>query len=305
VRAWVLSLCGGALAAVGGCTVGQGSGSASGSLWVIGCNGSANYGVTNLDGYGPPAPLPYNLNPTFFAGIPIEDLEMGQQQMNQISIRMQSTGLQLIYTDTLYFDVNNSFEVARCLRGRTVNGQPDYNVTENLPLSLGQGGGAVPTTLWCDWSGTAFTDGGPPDAGVAGPPDAGASLDGGMSVMAQYPRIHLTPYTDVISSLGLLQTCPTAFVAGDAVDGWIQFQNFGAAEEPDLPPEQRTGVPPGFVINYGDRMSAHFHIVLGDSQVVTAIQNNTAVPTNPLIGGTLDGYFDFELARGRAAQPFP
>ena len=28
------------------------------------------------------------------------------------------------------------------------------------------------------------------------------------------------------------------------------------------------------------------------------------IPT-PLIGGTLDGYFDFDLERGRAAQPFP
>jgi hypothetical protein len=308
VRAWALLLGGGALVAIGGCTVGQGSGSAGGSLWVIGCSGGANYGLPDRNNlYGPPLAAPYQLGPSFFAAIPMDDFKMGQEQMNQISIRMQSSGLEIVYTDTLYFDVQNSYEVARCLRGAiTKDGQPDYLVTEPLPLSLAPAGSTgVPRTLWCDWTGTAFTAGGPPDAGTPGPPDAGASLDGGMSVTAQYPRIHLTPYTDLHSSIGLLQTCPTALVVGDAIDGWIQFENFGAAEQPNLAPDQRTHVPSGFVINYGDRMSAHFHVVLGDSQVVTAIESNTAIPTQPLIGGTLDGYFDFELARGRAGQPFP
>ena len=31
----------------------------------------------------------------------------------------------MMYTDSLYFDVRNSYQVARCVRGRTVNGQPD------------------------------------------------------------------------------------------------------------------------------------------------------------------------------------
>ena len=190
-----------------------------------------------------------------------------------------------------------SYEVARCIRGRTVNGQPDYLVSAPLPLTLATAANPTPTTLWCDWTGTAFARGG-------GALDAGASLDGGMSTMAAAPRIHLTPYTDIIGSIGLFQTCPDGNQAGTVMDGWIQFSSFGSAEEDNLPPDQRTAVPANFVINFGERLRANFHLVIGDTRYVTAVQGATP-PTAPNIGGTLDGYFDFNLARGRSAQPFP
>jgi hypothetical protein len=97
----------------------------------------------------------------------------------------------------------------------------------------------------------------------------------------------------------------------DAVSGgvtsdisWIEFQNFGSAEESDVAPEMRTGIPSDFVINYGGRLRANFHLVLQDAQVITAVETNQPAPA-PLVGGTLDGYFDFDLERGRAAQAFP
>jgi hypothetical protein len=140
---------------------------------------------------------------------------------------------------------------------------------------------------------------------MPGAPDAGTSLDGGMSIMAAAPRIHLTPYTDIIASLGLFMTCPDGNNAGAGVDGWIQFQSFGGAEQSDLPPDQRMPIGWDFVINYGDRLRATFHMVIGDPRYVNAVETGSTPPTAPVIGGTLDGYFDFDLARGRSAQPFP
>jgi len=123
--------------------------------------------------------------------------------------------------------------------------------------------------------------------------------------MASAPRIHLTPYTDVIGSLVLYQTCPDGNNVGSVVDGWIQFESFGSAEQSNLAPEERTPIPFGFVINYGERLRATFHAVIGDPRYVTAVKTGATPPTSPNIGGTLDGYFDFDLARGRSAQPFP
>jgi hypothetical protein len=296
----------GALGTFGGCSVGQGSGSAMGSLFVASCDNKANFG-TPMDG-GPGymiAPQPFGITPKFFAGAPAEDLIQGPGAMNQLFMRMASSGLLEMYTDFLEFDVTYSYEVARCIRGRTVNGQPDYLVYAPLPLTLATAADPMPTTLWCDWTATAFSDGGAPDAAMPGGPDAGASLDGGMSIMASAPRIHLTPYTYVIASLGLFQTCPDGNNAGAGIDGWIQFQSFGTAEQSDRPPEQRTPIGPEFVINFGDRLRATFHVVIGDPRFVTAVKTGSMPPSAPVIGGTLDGYFDFDLARGRSAQPFP
>jgi hypothetical protein len=304
VRAWVWIAACGALAALGGCAVGSGSGSATGSLFVVDCNYGASLGTTNGTTL---LPGPYTLAPTFFAGTPIEDQIRGPQQMNVIEIRMQTSGLE--FSDALEFDVQSSYEVARCVRGRTVNGQPDYLVYAPLPAVLGTAANPSPTTLWCDWSGMAFSDGGVADAAIPGTPDAGMPLDGGMSTTAPAPRIHLTPYTaqeaSVIGSISLQTTCPGSVAAGVAMDGWIQFENFGGAEEADKTPELRDPVSPGFVINYGDRLRATFDAIIGDPRYVTALQMGMAPPTSPAIGGELAGYFDFDLARGRAAQPFP
>ncbi len=294
-RRTLLGACGAAIA-LGGCTVGSGSGAASGSLFVVACNYGATLGDMRPDGTIQAGP--YDLAPTFFAGTPTDDQIKGPQQMNVIDIQMKTTGLE--FSDSLGFNIQNSFEVARCVRGRTTNGQPDYLVSMPLPAELG-----TPTTLWCDWSGMAFSDGGVPDAAMPGTPDASTALDGGMSTMAQAPRIHITPFTDVVASLILPTTCPGSVAAAIAMDGWIQFQNFGTAEQDDRAPADRDPVPPGFIINYGDRLRASFDITLGDQRYVTAIETGTAPPTSPAIGGELAGYFDFELARGRAAQPFP
>lgn len=287
----VAAALGGCLAG-GGCTVGTGSGKAKGVLFDYNCIHGPG---------GPTDPIEYSLNPSFFAGVPTEDLSVNQMHMNEITIRMQNNALAVQYADTLYFDVVNSYEVARCVRGARdgMTGEPLYNVTEPLP-----NGGA---TIWCDWAANTFTDGGTLDAGAINPgaPDAGTPLDGGMSVLASTPRIHLTPYTDVRSSFGPLSTCGLNKVSGVAVDGWIAFKDFGAAAQPDLPPQSRLPVDPDFVIQFGDRMRADFYVILEDQVLVSAKDQNLAPPRAPEIGGYLKGNFDFNLERGRSAQPFP
>ncbi|HVV53473.1 MAG TPA: hypothetical protein VHO06_27700 [Polyangia bacterium] len=285
--------CGALVAALGGCTVGAGAGSAKGSLFVASCNNGAPYGTEQG---GALAAAPYDLAPSFFAGTPTDDQVKGLQQMNVMEIQMKTTGLE--FSDSLGFNIQSSLNVARCVHGgQMANGQPNYLVDEPLPAQLGTAANPAPTTLWCDWSGMAFSDGGAPDAAVAGTPDAGTALDGGMSTMAPAPRIHLTPYTDIVASLILPTTCQGGVAAAVGMDGWIQFDNFGTAEA--------TEPTSGFVINYGDRLHATFDVILGDPRYVNAIQTGMPPPSSPAIGGELAGSFDFDLERGRAAQPFP
>jgi hypothetical protein len=280
-----------AAAATSGCAVGSGSGEAFGALFEVGCS------KLTTDG-GAGALVPYSLKPTFFAGEPFEDLSMTTPtHMNQLRLRMQDNGLAIQYADDLVFDIETSYEIARCLRGRTVNGVPDWNVTETLP------DGTV--TWWCDWSGIQASDAGPFDASAITPgPDGGASLDG-LSVMATYPRIHLTPYTDIRASLATLSTCGITNVIGIADDGWIQFEDFGSAEQADKPHDQRDPVPGNFVIQYGERMRADFYLTLTDQAIISAKEQNLPPPKEAQIGGHLKGKFDFNLERGRSAQPFP
>ncbi|HXJ18955.1 MAG TPA: hypothetical protein VMT03_01890 [Polyangia bacterium] len=282
-----------AAVASAGCAVGSGAGVAEGELFELGCGK-----LTGPGGQG--TPVPYSLKPVFFAGEPIEAPTMtNPYPMNQLRIRMQDNGLAVQYADVLTFEVENSYEVGRCLRGRTVNGQPDWNVNETLPDGT--------PTWWCDWSATGFSDGGALDAGTVMPggPDAAISLDGGVSMMATVPRIHLTPYTDLRASLATLSTCGITNVVGLANDGWIQFEYFGGAEEPNTPPDQRSAVPGNFVIQYGDRMRANFLLTLTDQAIIAAMEQNQPPPQMAQIGGWLQGYFDFNLERGRSAQPFP
>src|SRR5262249_27645954 len=71
-------------------------------------------------------------NPQFFAGEPIDDISPGVQA-NRLIIRLQSSGKKRETTDSLIFDIVDSREVARCVRGRMVvlptgEVRPDYDV---------------------------------------------------------------------------------------------------------------------------------------------------------------------------------
>jgi hypothetical protein len=276
-------------AAGGGCTVGGGNGSAQGPIFDLahGCGSNgADYGSAD-------APRLYSLSPQFFAGEPIDDIGPAPES-NRLVMRMQRTGNGIEVNDTLYFDAENAFEVARCVRGRTVGGVPDWSTEPG----------------WCTQPGAPVTSDGGADA-EAGTADAGAMADAGTAdaggdggAPLVRARIHLGTEEFIRSSLVLLLTCHTANVVGVAVDGWIDFLDFGSAAQSNLSPELRTPIAPDFKVEFGDRLRANFHVVLGDQRVVTAIKDMDQIPS-PLFGGYLDGFFDFNLERGRGAQPFP
>jgi hypothetical protein len=291
------------------CTVGSGVGSAVGTLMVIGCNEQDSLAK----------PQPYSLHPTFFAGEPIEDvcppmMTCGGPHTNRLLIRMQRNGNAIEVNDTLYFDIENSYEVARCLRGRiNDDGTPDWDTR----LVTGPDGAVIPGKVWCDWNWVATPDGGAADAGPSdasaaadaavdgGTADAGVSDAGAAQMTQQAPRINISTADNVRSSLSPLDTCISARLVGIALPGsWIQFDELGSVEQPLVSPNERTRVGYDYYANFGDRLHATFHVVLGDQRVVTAIQMREAIPPT-FIDGVLDGSFDFDLERGRAAQPFP
>jgi hypothetical protein len=260
-----------AVLSAAGCTVGNGSGTANGMLWILGCREGADLGT-------PAAPEEWSLDPTFFAGEPIEDIADGPPE-NRLTIRMQRNGNAVEINDTLYFDIADSAQIAQCLRGQTVGGIPQW-----------------------DTSGTGSVD---PD--VMGPWCQPAAMAGGLA------RIHLFPYGPVNVSLAPLASCHSANkppslvnVTGVAFDGWIEFLDFGRALQTDLAPDARTSVESDFKVSYGERLRANFEItVLGDLRVATAERIGQFLPPAPAIGGTLMGNFDFDLERGRSVQTFP
>jgi hypothetical protein len=281
----------------GGCTVGDGSGSANGMLMDVGCN----------EGNTLASPMAFSLNPSFFAGVPIEDVcpppgQCGGPRMNRLIIRMQRTGTRIEVNDVLTFDVLNSLKVAQCVRGRTVGGQPTWD-TRNITAADGT---EIPGVPWCDWNwtsadaGAAAPDGGA-DGGVAGGVDGGALV----AMTQTMARINITTQDFVQASLAPLFTCVEARSVAVALPGsWILFKSFGTALQTDVPPEMRGTLNDDFKVDFGQRLSADFHLVLGDQAVEYAIKTHMAIP-DQRISGFLDGSFDFDLDRGRAAQPFP
>lgn len=286
----------------GGCTVGGGSGSASGPIFVRGCYPNGTDYASDLMG----TPKFFDLQPTFFAGDPTEDIGdvAVSQPANLISIHVQRNGNRIEINDLISFDIQNSYEVARCVRGRTVNGVPDWDQRNTTSIYTER----ETNTPWCDWSGHATVgDGGTGDAGDGGTSDAGDgggtdAGDGG--VVTPRAVIHLTTEDIVSSSLMLAFTCHQSNLIGVSFDGTLEFLDFGSAVQDNLMPEMRDPVPKNFKINFGERLRANFHVVLNDQRIAGAIKMIMPIPT-PLMGGIIDGKFDFDLERGRGAQPFP
>jgi hypothetical protein len=263
-----------------GCTVGSGSGKAEGDLFILGCDKEGNpYGAVDLNDPTMVQPMFYNLRPSFFAGEPIEDTSSGVPT-NRLIIRMQRDGRGIEVNDTLYFDIRNTFEVARCVRGRIDNGVPDWLPDDRV---LDYRGERIEN--WCDWS-------------------AGG----------ENPRIRLHPDGLIRASLVPLDTCPIpaigagtggARVTGIAVDGWIQFTVFGSANQPTLPAEMRSELSADYKVAFEDDLEADFDIPnLADERTVLAPRRLEPVPPFQRMGGHLTGEFEFKFLRGRAAQAF-
>jgi hypothetical protein len=287
-----LAATGAALA--GGCTVGAGAGSATGPMFMVGCDVNSDFGTVA-------APVCFDLEPRFFAGVPIEDIAVGPLE-NRLVINMQHTGNRVEINDTLSFDITNTFEVARCLRGAlTPDGQPDWDTRQVITVK-----GVCTGVPWCDWSARGGVYATSTCVGIPGPaemplppplpPVNCPSRVRDTAGLPDRPQIHLGPEEFISVSFVPLFTCSDARLSATAVDGFIDFLDFG----PPL-----TAPPPGdFKVDFGSRLQANFHMVMQDDRVLSSIKLEEQILA-PRIGGTFDGYFDFNLERGRAAQPFP
>lgn len=271
----------GLVAAVGlsACQVGTGSGAASGNMFFNAC------GDNGTDFGTPDAKAPYELKPSFFAGEPIEDITSGRKSQRLV-IRMQRTGGGFESTDTLTFDIADSYEVARCLRGRLLpDGTPDYDVAS------------------CYWP----DNGGPVRMKVGDletirayltPFDTCGALSRGKQRLA-YTAIAISP--QVVGA--------PAVPPGGEWPSWIELASFGnASVDPKVPRTERSPVastPGDFKVDYNERLFApQFHLLLEDDRVIQAARDR--IPAQPAqLGGVLDGFFDFDLERSRAAQTFP
>jgi hypothetical protein len=290
-KSWGLGLVLVALS-LSGCSVGQGVGEASGPLYILSCSSSGDYcdsaGVCGTQS----APALYSLNPDFFAGEPINQLTSFPTSgspplsgslplMNRITIRLQHSGKQVENTDALFFDVVNSYEVARCVRGReiAVTGQPNQHDYDDRYCFRASATGPARVRI----------------SEVMG------IIHSTLSPRATCTRPVAATADDAFPVNGVVQT-----VDNGAWKSWVEFAAFGsAAQNEQADPTARTAIGPDFKIELDQRLYASaFSLTLQDQKVETAEVALQPAP-NPDIGGSLTGYFDFDLKRGQGAQIFP
>jgi len=275
-----------------GCSVGQGVGEAIGALFVLNCSSSGDY----CDSAGicgtPSAPVFYSLNPDFFAGEPINQLTSfpassspplnGSLPLtNRITIRLQRSGKQVENTDALFFDVVDSYEVARCVRGReiVVPGQPNQHDYDDRYCFRASATGPARVRI----------------------SEVKGIIHATLSPRATCTRPVAATADDVFPVDGVVQT-----VDNGAWESWIEFVDFGSAAQNEQPdPTARSAISPDFKVGLNQRLYASaFSLTLQDQKVETAEVAIQPVP-NPDIGGSLTGNFDFNLQRGQGAQIFP
>jgi hypothetical protein len=279
-----------ALAAAGGaCTIGEGKGEVTGTLFVSQCDEDDKTGqIVDLDcgphnaGDTTKCQL-FNLGTTFFVGEPID--APSKLSSNLLLIRAQNGGARLEFADAMVFYLVDLYEVGRCMSGRMdpATGQPDWN-----PALCDRP---------ADGSGT------------------GRMLIGTESEVV---RAHLL-LNHSCDLERVCPTCPTVPPVGDALgqctDGtcpavtlcpgrgsWITFGQLGGLVENARVPVNRSD----FKVNYGERVfGSEFQVELCDARTVDAVQERTFPVPAPRMVGSLNGFLDFTLERGQAGQPFP
>jgi hypothetical protein len=259
-----------ALLALAGCTVGDGSGHASGEMFVKNCSPSGDYGTALV-------PAAYNLRPDFFAGEPIEDIRNDGGE-NRIVIRVE-TFLKRVrrsagvpqggpFKDQLLFNMR-SVPVAKCVRSAAI-GRPD-------PL----------LASFCE-----VTPGDPVPRIRVGP---------------QQPiRVAFAPHATCPKNIYVVGTAQgddpkvggvVTPLAPAQWPSWVKMESFGNAAAVDV------GV--NFKVEFDERLHAtNFVLDLEDDRVLEAPRLHEPIPESE-IKGRLQGFFDFDLERGQGAQTFP
>ena len=255
-----------ACAALGGaCTVGDGKGSAQGTLYVKSCKP-----MKDPVDYGSLAtPAPFDLHPDFFTGEPIEDIKMHGSD-NRLIIRVQKAGQRVEDNDVLVFDLG-SWRVAQCLRGN-----PTALATPELKR-------------FCAWMpGKAW-----PRMRVG--PD--------LPVKASLTLPKSCPGNNYVVATARDTSVTNAAATPDEWGSWIELREFGEAAVPAG--AGRDDVDPTFKVEFGQPLVADkFHLDLIDDRVLQA-EARGKLPPAPDMAAAIDGYFDFSLQRGQGAQTFP
>jgi len=125
--------------ALSACALGEGSGAVDGSLFIRQCAPhtavGASAGVGTVYSYGEPnAPLPYDMQPSFFAAEPIDDFSRLDPN-NRLNIRVQSDGSRIEQADVLFINIASVHEVALALAQDVDVG---FNTNVRATLSLNQ-----------------------------------------------------------------------------------------------------------------------------------------------------------------------
>jgi len=87
-----------------GCPTGEGEGTVVGSFYLLGCDGTFDYGSAG-------SPVQYNMNADFFVGEPIVD-QGGSNPENRLDLRIQRGGNNIEDADSLYIQIADVQEVA-------------------------------------------------------------------------------------------------------------------------------------------------------------------------------------------------
>jgi hypothetical protein len=278
------------------CSVGKGVGSAKGAIYAYGClENGGDYCSGDVCPGTADMPAPYDLRPSFFSGEPIDDLREhtpGSEIMsNRLIIRLQTSGKQIEQNDVLTFDVTNSYEVARCVRGRVDNGKNDWN--ENDCYRASDYG---PGRMRVQFDSSVHAALVPRATCPVNLAKAVKSNLVGDAISAPVPPSYTTAASPVVTD--------------GSWSSWVEFEEFGGASQRDKAPSERNPIDGKFRVDFGDRIYATaFFVTLIDDGVVEAARSNLPRPES-LIGGTLGGdpttgRFDFDLQRGQGAQFFP
>jgi hypothetical protein len=272
-----------------GCSVGKGVGAASGVIFEYGCKKSGDY-CSAPDVCGTEQiPVAYDLNPSFFAGEPINDLRQNGSgsaiMSNLLTIRLQRSGKEIEQNDVLTFDITSSYEVARCVRGKVNDdGTNDWDET-NCYRASDTGPGRMRIHY---------------DSKVKAALTLKATCTANLVASAISAPVPLTNY----------DTEPNPVVTDGSWSSWVEFQEFGMAAQMDKVPMARDVISGKFRVDLGQRIHASaFYLTLVDDQIVNAAIHDLPQPAVN-IGGTLGGdpttgSFDFDLERGQGAQFFP
>jgi hypothetical protein len=260
-----------ALAALAGCTVGDGTGEATGQLFVKNCFPSGDDYGTAMAGAA------YNLHPDFFAGEPIDDIRKDGGE-NRIVIRVE-TFLKRVrrsagvpqggpFKDQLLFDVR-SLPVAMCMRAAKL-GVTDPDLARFCEITPGSSSPKI----------------------RVGP--------------EQPIRVAFAPHATCPANIYVVGTArgddplvgnvPTP-LAPAQWPSWVRMQSFGNASNVDVGED--------FRVEFGEQLHvSEFTLDLEDDRVLEAPKLHDPVPEAE-IKGHLTGFFDFDLERGQGAQTFP